>query len=183
MLMRCYKLLYAWELLCTLSRIHLSHSKVSLSTRSQNLSTISSERLLPSMDFDDSVMLPTQGDDDSFLLSARPIYAAPKRTASSTAEPVETESKRGNGESKLENGRRRTEDLVAKLRRDREERKKREVRDRAVSSPSSRPERGTERMRESRVVDDPEKAEWEDVREVEQQKGQVPQRQSSRVDS
>ena len=125
------------------------------------------------MDFDDSVMLPTQVDDDSFLLAARPIYAPGGPVAEAENQFGERESKRGNSQRKLENGRRRTEDLVAKLRRDREERKKRDARDHSTPSLSSAMYRGNDLVKSTTGGSNPEQAEWEDIREPETELGEL----------
>jgi hypothetical protein len=125
------------------------------------------------MDFDDSVMLPSQ-DDDSFLLSTRPISSPLRQTQIPERKPIERESKRATGERKLEDGRRRTEEIVARLR---EERKKRESRDRTVSSSTGMQAvqpRSTQKVSKEDRVDDQEKGEWEDIQDPGKENGELP---------
>lgn len=125
------------------------------------------------MDFDDSVMLPSQ-DDDSFLLSTRPISSPLRQTQIPKRTTIERESRRANGGRKLEDGRRRTEEIVARLR---EERKKRESRDRTVSSSTSgqgMQPLSTQTVSKEDRVDDQEKGEWEDIQDPGKENGELP---------
>lgn len=125
------------------------------------------------MDLDDSVMLPSQ-DDDSFLLSTRPISSPLRQTQIPERNPIERESRRVAGGRKLEDGRRRTEEIVARLR---EERKKRESRDRAVSSSTSvqgvQP-LSTQKVSKEDHADDQEKGAWEDIQDPGKENGELP---------
>lgn len=135
-------------------------------------STVESE-VPANMDFDDSVMLPSQ-DDDSFLLSTRPISSPLRQTQIPERNPIERESRRATGGRKLEDGRRRTEEIVARLR---EERKKRESRDRTVSSSTSM--QGVQPLSTQTVSkedrgDDQEKGDWEDIQDLGKENGELP---------
>jgi hypothetical protein len=124
------------------------------------------------MDFDDSVMLPSQ-DDDSFLLSTRPISSPPRQSQIPERKPIERESRRATGGRKLEDGRRRTEEIVARLR---EERKKRESRDRTVSTSKSvqgvQP-LSTQKASKEDHVEDQEKGDWEDIQDPGKENGEL----------
>jgi hypothetical protein len=104
---------------------------------------------------DDSVFLPATGEDDSFLLSAKINLATPQKLqqtegsapAGTTDIGTSRRSKRSSG---LEDGRRRTAELVARLQREREERQIR-------AKPS------TLQGEIARHKDD--EVEWEDIKE------------------
>lgn len=124
------------------------------------------------MDFDDSVMLPSQ-DDDSLILSTRPISSPLRQTQIPERDPIERESRRATGGRKLEDGRRRTEEIVARLR---EERKKRESRDRTVSSSTSgqgMQSLSTQTVSKEDRGDDQEKEEWEDIQDPGKENGEL----------
>ena len=76
---------------------------------------------------DDSIFLPTTGEDDSFLLSAKINLVSPQKLQQAGESPLaSTEehgpSRRSKRSSGLEDGRRRTAELVARLQKEREER-------------------------------------------------------------
>jgi hypothetical protein len=155
---------------------HSSHRRylptLKLISSSVTISTVESE-VPANMDFDDSVMLPSQ-DDDSFLLSTRPISSPLRQTQIPERNPIERESRRATGGRKLEDGRRRTEEIVARLR---EERKKRESRDRTVSSSASMQgvqPLSTQTVSKKDRVDDQEKGEWEDIQDPGKENGELP---------
>jgi len=104
---------------------------------------------------DDSVFLPVTGEDDSFLLSAKINLVSPQKlqqpdSAISAGIKDHGTSKRSKRSSGLEDGRRRTAELVARLQMEREERQIR-----------ARP--STLQVEITRQQDD--EVEWEDIKE------------------